>query len=464
MVRKSLLLLVFLLACDPAAPAGESQVGPGGDTAPGCGNIDYLGVCVGDEAIFCLDDRLARADCGALGCGWVNDESGYYCGGSGFRPADPGGDAPPARDDACDGLPPEGRCEGDLLVWCDRRVRGRDCAKEQGRCADVGGRFDCVPDAPDAGPAPPDAGVGEPLTQDAGEPPPPPPPPPDEPPPPDAPPPDAPPPADDRICYRETFHDGADLSAVRARYRQDPVGALRQALELRWPGGEPLTRTPQAFLGFLETGSWSAFFDSAATVMHESAHGFHADNGLWQQRTTCYIRGDLHIAVDIIPTPARSLIRARLPDDSTRLYAGTYLTGEQGQRGFFEILEELNCYVMDMTTYAVFGDELDILGVSGRDGAVSFFLFLQIYLGALRAEQPATWQQICDQPAVRQFIDVEWRAMHFWLAIADRYPALGIHDGEVRRHLYQADRMGELAACLGFALEAGPCRDRQPGE
>ncbi|MCA9527219.1 MAG: CRTAC1 family protein, partial [Myxococcales bacterium] len=236
------------------------------------------------------------------------------------------------------------------------------------------------------------------------------------------------------------------------------------AVELRWPGGEPLTRTPQAFLGFLETGSWSAFFDSAATVMHESAHGFHADNGLWQQRTTCYIRGDLHIAVDIIPTPARSLIRARLPDDSTRLYAGTYLTGEQGQRGFFEILEELNCYVMDMTTYAVFGDELDILGVSGRDGAVSFFLFLQIYLGALRAEQPATWQQICDQPAVRQFIDVEWRAMHFWLAIADRYPALGIHDGEVRRHLYQADRMGELAACLGFALEAGPCRDRQPGE
>ncbi|MEZ4473322.1 MAG: hypothetical protein R3F60_21545 [bacterium] len=128
-MQKWLLLGALLVGCDPAAPADGSQVGPGGDTAPGCGNIDYLGVCVGGEAIFCLEDRLERVACGDQGCGWVNDESGYYCGGSGFRPADPGQPRPEGREDACDGVPPEGRCDGDLLVWCEGRVRGRDCAK-----------------------------------------------------------------------------------------------------------------------------------------------------------------------------------------------------------------------------------------------------------------------------------------------------------------------------------------------
>lgn len=459
-MRNWLIFLVFAATgCDLGGGTSASQ--PEAEAPSGCGSVDYLGVCVGSDVYFCLDDVLQQVACGERGCGWVSEEAGYYCGGQGFRPADPPAEPPSGRDDACDGLPPEGRCDGDLLVWCQGRVRGRDCAKEAARCVWVAetGRFDCVGDGPPPPPAQ-DAGVQDAL--------PPPPPPPDAgPPPPDAEaPPTVAPPTDapDRVCYSETFHDGADLGAVRNRYRQDQVGAWRQALTLRWPGGEPLTRTPQAFLGFLDSSSWSNFFDSAATVMHESAHGFHADNGLWRERTTYYVRGDQHIAVDITPSPARSLILPRLPDNSTDLYARTYLTGEQGARGFFELLEELNCYVMDMTTYAVFGDQLDILGVSGRDGAVSFFLFLQIYLNAVRTEQPDVWRALCGQAAVREFIDVEWRAMHFWLPVADRYPALGINDGTVRRHLYQAARMDEFTQCLGFALEVGPCRDRQPGE
>lgn len=463
MIRWTLLagLMTCALACTDAARPAER-----GDPAPaGCNGVDYLGICQGDVAVFCLDGALQRIEC-PDGCGWTGPAQGYYCGGQGFQPAEP----PPQReapgDDSCDGLPPEGRCEGDTLIYCHGRVRARDCAAGGGVCrqVDASGRHDCLyPEQPPP-PAILDAGVPPepepPTPQPEPEPTPPTPQPEPEPAPPPIPEPE--PPAGDRLCYSETFHDGADLSAAEQQMRGNRNEAFRLALRTRWPGGEAVTRTPQAFMEFLDPRDFSTFLESGATVIHESTHGFHADNGLWQQRTTYYLRGDLHIAVDIIETPARSLIRGRLPDDSTNLYAGTYLQGEQGSRGFFDLLEELNCYVNDMTSYTVFGDRIEILGVSGRDGAVSFFLFLQIYLNAIRTEQPQIWEALRGQAAVRRFIDIEWRRMHFWLEYSDRYDHLGINDGRVRALLYQDQRMDEFTRFLGFPLEVGPCRDRRP--
>lgn len=434
----------------------------------GCQGVDYLGTCQGSVAVFCLDGELQRIECPDT-CGWTGTDDGYFCGGQGFMPADPSPEMREPGDDSCDGVPPEGICEGDTLVYCHGRVRARDCTAGGGRCEKVGddGRHDCTyPDAePEANPEPAPAPAPNPAPNPEPAPQPEPTPDPDpmpQPEPEPAPEPD--PPAGDRLCYSEPFHDGADLGPAQQQMRGNPVEAFRLAVRTRWPGGEAVTRTPQAFLNFLDTRDFSTFLESGATVIHESTHGFHADNGLWQQRVTYYLRGDLHIAVDIVPTPARSLIHGRLPDDSTRIYADLYLQGEQGSRGFFDLLEELNCYVNDMTTYAIFGDAIDILGVSGRDGAVSFFLYLQIYLNAIRTEQPQVWEQLRSQDAVRRFIDVEWRRMHFWLETADRYDHIGINDGRVRALLYQDARMDEFTRFLGFALEVGPCRERQPGE
>ncbi len=46
-----------------------------------CGAIDYLGRCAGEVAEWCDGDVLARADCTLTDevCGYVNDESGFYC-------------------------------------------------------------------------------------------------------------------------------------------------------------------------------------------------------------------------------------------------------------------------------------------------------------------------------------------------------------------------------------------------
>lgn len=464
---------VLLMACatfwatgcaDPQQPATADGGTP---MALDCAQVGYHGLCEGRTAVFCYDGVLERVECPER-CGWVDDETGYYCGGSGFAPAAPMPGGP--GDASCDALPAEGRCDGDVRVFCQGGVRAEDCAAYGLICgwfADAA-RYDCLPPepAPQPEPAPAPQPEPEPAPQPEPEPEPAPQPEPEPAPQPEPEPepePEPQPPAD-RLCYSEPFHDGADLGGVRAGMGGDPVGAFRLALRARWPAGEALTHTPQAFLEFLDPRDLSTFLESGATVMHESTHGFHADNGLWQQRTTYYLRDDLRIAVDIVPTPARSLIAARLPDDATRIYRDTYLFGEQGSRGFFDLLEELNCYVNDLATYAAFGDAIDVLGISGRDGAVSFFLYLQIYLHALRTEQPAIWAQLQQQAAVRRFVDVEWRRMHFWLAIADRYPQLGINDGRVRAQLYQPARMDELSRFVGFGLEAGPCRARQPGE
>ncbi len=59
---------------EPEAPIREQS-------AEGCGNIDALGTCAGDIAIWCEDGALRSFDCSVRdeGCGFVDGELGYYC-------------------------------------------------------------------------------------------------------------------------------------------------------------------------------------------------------------------------------------------------------------------------------------------------------------------------------------------------------------------------------------------------
>ena len=78
-----------------APPPGGGGGGGGGGGA--CGELTYEGLCEGRVAHWC--DRQGRRrseDCGDDGCGWVNPEVGYFCGGSGDGPGGGGGgDTPP---------------------------------------------------------------------------------------------------------------------------------------------------------------------------------------------------------------------------------------------------------------------------------------------------------------------------------------------------------------------------------
>ncbi|MBU0550514.1 hypothetical protein KJ940_03360, partial [Myxococcota bacterium] len=67
---------------EPVGGGGGEPVGGGGGEPVGCGDIDYLGTCEGDIAVWCQDDTLQRFDCtteGGAECGWVDNETGYWC-------------------------------------------------------------------------------------------------------------------------------------------------------------------------------------------------------------------------------------------------------------------------------------------------------------------------------------------------------------------------------------------------
>ena len=88
-------------------PAGG---GPPAPEAANCDGVDYLGSCDGDDALYCHEGELHRIDCARWeqSCGWVDEETGYYCGGQGERPAPPPPGDPPPEDPSDDppGAPP----------------------------------------------------------------------------------------------------------------------------------------------------------------------------------------------------------------------------------------------------------------------------------------------------------------------------------------------------------------------
>ncbi len=70
---------------DEETPPGEEEMPPPGvdevDPEDPCMGIDFLGMCDGATAVWCQDGALQRFDCASegLGCGWVDEDTGYYC-------------------------------------------------------------------------------------------------------------------------------------------------------------------------------------------------------------------------------------------------------------------------------------------------------------------------------------------------------------------------------------------------
>src|SRR5690606_26813385 len=105
-----------------------------------CPLIPREGTCDGPTvAVRCADPdeggrRELRTDCGELGlfCG-LDEDGAIGC-----------------IEDPCEGLPPEGVCDGDVAIRCSspeegrRRVVTTDCAAQGARCAIVDGTATCV--------------------------------------------------------------------------------------------------------------------------------------------------------------------------------------------------------------------------------------------------------------------------------------------------------------------------------
>lgn len=127
----------------PSPPAGQAPADP-------CGGVTYLGTCEGDIAVWCDGQQVRRDDCrvNGLTCGYIDEETGYYC----REGQAPGAPAPPAPDPAEpapappeQGAPPPpegcgdidfyGECAGDVVVYCHNGDLVRyDCAPSGTTC------------------------------------------------------------------------------------------------------------------------------------------------------------------------------------------------------------------------------------------------------------------------------------------------------------------------------------------
>ena len=425
---------------DPLPPAGAD-----------CGALDYLGVCEGPVAVYCDMGVVARVDCAAVGqgCEWIDAVTGFFC-AEGGAPDAPLPDAPPpVNPPPADVLPPAGGpcgaldylglCDGDVAVWCEGEVvHLRDCREMSGLgCGwvdEVTGNY-C-------------GGQGD------G-------PPPDVAPPPDASPPETPPPNGGQSCYSEPFNDGASLVAAQNLLARDWEGAAVEAMRLRWPAGYALLQqgAMEDLRSFGDGSSMSSLSESMMTVIHEGTHGWDYGHANWGQTFAYFMRGDLTVTIPHVEAFPRSEIRGDLPDDSTDLYAGTYLDGgEQGDRGFPEMMDEGNCYINGMIAIAVLGDQYQGGGFSGRDGALAFLLYTQLYLRRARLHHPDDYAALRAEPEIRRLVELQWLRTHFWLPIADRYENIGIDDDQIRRHLYTAQNLEEMRLFLGFSLGNSACR------
>lgn len=322
---------------------------------------------------------------------------------------------------------------------------------------------DAGPPAQDAGPADPppapgtDAGPASPPGTDAG--PPPPPPAPGT----DAGPADPPPDPSPASCYVEAMDPDADISDIVARYggsdwKDDLIAAVRR----RHPAGADLLeaqRHDSYFGTFSDPSNWGAMVGWIDTLVHEETHLFNAYHAIdVGENHAIYFREDLiyYMPAHLEGFPRREILEmVEVLRDG--IYARTYLTGWQGDRGFIPLVDETTAYVNEMGTLGVLGDYYPGSGVSSRDGSVAFLYFTQLYLRRARASHPEVYETLRGSEVARELVKNNWLRTHFFLEHSDRYPGLGIHDGEYREAMYWPENLDAISEFIGHRVGDSNC-------
>jgi len=261
-------------------------------------------------------------------------------------------------------------------------------------------------------------------------------------------------------CYCEPFDATADISDLEGAFNgANWASTMIEVLDRRYPAGADLLVEMQDdpwFGAFTDTSSFTGLMDSVMTEIHEGTHGWDWNHALGQPYFGYWLRSDLIIEPPKIDGFARSEILSMVEGNATSLYDGTYLTGTQGTYGWYELHDELNSYINGMGGVAAIGEHIP-WGMSGRDGAVAFLYYVELYLRRARTAYPELYAQLEGEPEYVELVRTQWLRTHFLLDKADAHPHLGIHDQEIRALLYAPDNQGEIEMFIGQAVDASNC-------
>lgn len=263
-------------------------------------------------------------------------------------------------------------------------------------------------------------------------------------------------------CYTEPAYPDIDISDIVASYGgANWKDELIEAVTRRHPATGYLLdeqRDDSYFGQFSDSSSWSAMVGWLDTLSHEETHLFNAyhaqDVG---QNAAIYLREDL---IFYLPSDA-SFGRGEIYDDIAQsardgIYAPTYLTGSQGQRGFNALLDELSAYLNEVGAVGLLGEYFDG-GVSLRDGSVAFLYFMQVYLRVARTEYPQIYSALQANGVYPELVETLWLRTHFLLDYADEFPNLGIHDDMYRALMYEPANLAEIEMFTGNAVGDSNC-------
>ena len=263
-------------------------------------------------------------------------------------------------------------------------------------------------------------------------------------------------------CYTEPFDPTISIADLEQTYAGGSNGCdhIIEALSRRYPAGADLLieeRSDPYTCSFIDYSSFGSVMESSMTEVHEATHGWDYGHSLFYQHFDYWLRGDLShsLSFDVDGFP-RSEIYSMIEDDSTNLYSGLYLTGDQGTRGLLELLDETNCYINGLGAIAAIADHVPY-GISGRDGAVAFLYYVALYLRRARTQYPQLYQTMLANAALKEHIKIQWLRTHFFLMFADAEPHVGIHDGDIRNLLYQPHNMGEISMLIGRCIDQTNC-------
>jgi hypothetical protein len=261
-------------------------------------------------------------------------------------------------------------------------------------------------------------------------------------------------------CYCEPIDAMADVSDFANGYAGDWEGAMLGVLQRRWPAGHDLLVEQQDdpyFGAFTDTSSFAGVMDSLMTEVHEGTHGWDWNHALGQPYFGYWLRSDLIFEPPKIDGFARAEILGMVEGSGTSLYDGTYLTGTQGTYGWYELVDEMNCYINGMAAIGVVGEYIP-WGTSGRDGAYAFMYYTELYLRRARTQYPSLYAELRADPEWVELIKIQWLRLHFLAQeAADLHPDLGIHDDEIEVYMYAPANQAEIEMFIDHPLQASNC-------
>lgn len=255
--------------------------------------------------------------------------------------------------------------------------------------------------------------------------------------------------------YGETLDNSSDLTTIFLEYTEaNWRPAALAMLETRYPTGYYLVTEAQRLSGrdcldeFTRTrrATASDLALSLSAAVHECGHflDIAETEGTEPRQFTYVLREDLQFSLPTLATFSRSAIYPYTdPQDQ---YRDTYLAGASGMQGFEMLVEEFVQYTHALLVTYSFAAELPdtLVGMTSRDGTLTFMRYLQLFLRHARQCNPEAHAAITANAEWRAFLLTIWGQAELALAVTEDLPVAGIRDDEIESEVYAPESLFEI--------------------